>query len=71
VPAAVVFATDAMTDSGVEIIGTFPAESHPKITYPVAVTAQSKNPDAPRFLDFLKSRDAAAIFRRFGYKTGG
>jgi molybdate transport system substrate-binding protein len=68
VPAAVVFATDALTSDQVEIVGTFPAESHLKITYPVAMTAQSKNPDAARFLDYLKSPDATAIFRRFGYQ---
>lgn len=69
VPAAIVFTTDAMTDDQVEIVGTFPDKSHPKITYPVALTKQSQSPDAPRFLAFLKSPEAAAIFRRFGYLT--
>jgi molybdate transport system substrate-binding protein len=30
---AIVFATDAATDPGVEIIGTFPDETHPKVLY--------------------------------------
>jgi molybdate transport system substrate-binding protein len=68
-PMAVVFATDAATDAGVEIIGTFPDETHPKIVYPVAVLAQSRNPDAGGFFGYLKSSTASAVFRKFGYAT--
>jgi molybdate transport system substrate-binding protein len=66
-PFAIVFKTDAATDEGVEIVGTFPDNTHPRIVYPIAVLAQSHNPEAVRFLDFLKSPPATAIFREFGY----
>jgi molybdate transport system substrate-binding protein len=67
VPFAIVFTTDAATDEAVEIVGTFPDNTHPRIVYPIAVLAQSHNPDAMRFLDFLKSAPATAIFQELGY----
>lgn len=71
VPMAIVFATDAATDPTVEIVGTFPEDTHPKILYPVAILAQSRNPVAVRVLDFLKSPPARAVFGKFGYVTLG
>jgi molybdate transport system substrate-binding protein len=68
-PYAVVFTTDAMTDPGVTIVATFPDGSHPPIRYPVAILAKSTNPDAPRFLDYLRSPSAIEVFERFGYVT--
>jgi molybdate transport system substrate-binding protein len=69
VPYAVVFSTDAMTDSGVAIVATFPDDSHSPIRYPVAILTKSTNPDAAKFLDYLKSPSATDIFKRFGYVT--
>jgi molybdate transport system substrate-binding protein len=68
-PYAIVFATDALSEPGVDIALTFPDDSHPPIRYPVAVLAASTNPDEARFLDYLLSAPAAAIFKRFGYVT--
>jgi molybdate transport system substrate-binding protein len=70
-PYAIVFTTDAMTDPGVDIVMTFPDDSHPPIRYPVAILAKSTNPDAAVFLDMLKSSAATALFKRFGYVTLG
>ena len=70
-PYAVVFTTDAMTDPGVDIVMTFPDDSHPPIRYPVAILAKSVNPDAGKFLDYLKAPAATAVFARFGYVTRG
>ena len=69
-PIAIVFATHAAaTDPRVEVIGTFPDDTHPKILYPAAILAQSHNPDADRLLDYLESSAASMTFRRFGYVT--
>lgn len=70
-PYAVVFTTDALSDPGVDIVMTFPDDSHPPIRYPVAILAESANPDAGKFLDYLKSPPATAVFARFGYVTLG
>jgi molybdate transport system substrate-binding protein len=71
VPLAIVFATDALTDEGVQIVGTFPDDSPPPIRYPVAMLAVSNNPEAVRFLDYLKSPASRAAFERLGYLTLG
>jgi molybdate transport system substrate-binding protein len=66
-PYAVVFTTDAMTDPGVDIVATFPDDSHPPIRYPVAILAKSVNADAGRFLDYLIGPVAMDVFNRLGY----
>jgi molybdate transport system substrate-binding protein len=66
-PYGIVYQTDAAADKGVAIVGTFPADSHPPIIYPIAILAESKNPDASAYLDFLKSDKAAAFFTAQGF----
>jgi molybdate transport system substrate-binding protein len=66
-PAGIVYATDAFAEPAVKIIGTFPADSHAPILYPVAMTAGSTNPDAKAFFDFLQSEAAAPAYRRQGF----
>ena len=62
----IVYATDARIESGVKIVGTFPADSHPPIIYPVAATTTAK-PDADSYLVFLRTRAAKAIFEKYGF----
>ncbi|WP_454852783.1 molybdate ABC transporter substrate-binding protein [Rhizobium binxianense] len=66
-PYGIVYQTDAAADKGVAIAGTFPEDSHPPIIYPVAILAESKNPDAAAYLDFLKSDKAAPFFTAQGF----
>lgn len=63
----IVYATDAKSEPKVVVVGTFPAGSHPAIIYPVAITKDSTNADAPAYLDFLKSAEAAKIFADEGF----
>jgi molybdate transport system substrate-binding protein len=63
----IVYSTDAKVEPGVKIVGTFPADSHPPIIYPVAATSTAK-PDATGYLSFLKSSAAKAIFEKYGFK---
>jgi molybdate transport system substrate-binding protein len=62
----IVYSTDAKVEPGVKIVGTFPADSHPPIIYPVAATANAKA-DAADYLTFLKSAQAKAIFEKYGF----
>jgi molybdate transport system substrate-binding protein len=66
-PIGIVYATDAAADKNVKVIATFPEDSHAPIIYPVAQTATSKNPAAPKLLDFLKSAAAKPIFEKQGF----
>jgi molybdate transport system substrate-binding protein len=54
-------------EPNVKIVGVFPESSHPPITYPVAATAESKNAHVTRYLDFLRTAVAKAIFERYGF----
>lgn len=68
-PFGIVYATDARASARVRVVGTFPANSHPAITYPIAVLRASTNPDADGFRRFLISREGKAIFARRGFVT--
>lgn len=68
-PLGVVYATDARADPGVRVIATFPEKSHQPISYPVAVIAASRNPEAEGFRRFLISAQGKAVFRSFGFGT--
>jgi molybdate transport system substrate-binding protein len=67
-PLGIVYATDAWIARGVRIVGTFPEGSHPPIRYPGAATS-SAGPEALAFLDFLGSGEAAAVWKRHGFRT--
>lgn len=67
VPAGIVYATDAAAEPAVKVIGAFPADSHPPILYPVAMTANSTDPDAKAFFSFLQSDAAAPAYRKQGF----
>jgi molybdate transport system substrate-binding protein len=62
----IVYSTDTKVEPGVKIVGTFPADSHPPIIYPVAATATAKT-EAAEYLAFLRSSAAKAIFEKYGF----
>lgn len=68
-PLGIVYTTDALAEDDVKIIGTFPADTHPPIIYPVALTIESKGKPARMFLDYMLSDEASAVYRRYGFKT--
>ena len=66
-PLGIVYQTDAAADPEVKVVGTFPEDSHPPIIYPAAVTAEAASPDAGAFLEFLQTREGAALFEAEGF----
>jgi molybdate transport system substrate-binding protein len=62
----VVYASDAVAEPGVTVLGTFPGDSHPAITYPAALT-MTASPAAQAVLDHLTDADAQAIFAAQGF----
>ena len=70
-PLGIVYATDATADPSVRVVATFPADSHPPIVYPAAATQESRNPDAPAFLAYLRSPAARPFFERQGFTVIG
>lgn len=68
-PLGIVYATDARASRRVRVVDIFPASSHPRITYPLAILRQSSHRDAEPFRRFLLSREGKAIFARYGFGT--
>lgn len=68
-PLGVVYESDAKSDPWVKVVGVFPADSHPPVVYPFAVTADAKGTSAARFLDFLKSAAAKPFFEAQGFNV--
>jgi molybdate transport system substrate-binding protein len=65
-PLGIVYETDAKIEKNVKIVGYFPEDSHPPITYPVALTANAK-PVAARYLAFMRSGVAKTVFETYGF----
>lgn len=68
-PLGIVYSTDAAIAKGVQVVGEFPSESHPPISYPVAVVARRGTAQVREFRVFLLGADAAATFQRFGFSV--
>ena len=62
----IVYSTDARVEPGVRIVGTFPADSHPPIIYPVAATSTAM-PEAKAYLDYLHSSAAKTVLETYGF----
>jgi molybdate transport system substrate-binding protein len=65
-PLGIVYETDAKAEPKVKVIGIFPADSHPPIVYPAALTAGAKT-GAAAYLEFLQSSPARSIFEQRGF----
>jgi len=66
-PLGIVYQTDAAVEPAVKILGTFPPDSHPPIVYPMALTADARNPDAPALAAYLRGPAAGALFEAQGF----
>ncbi|RKS87027.1 molybdate transport system substrate-binding protein [Orbus hercynius] len=63
----IVYSTDAKVSQKVKVIGEFPVESFEAIEYPISRLTDSN--DAKAFYQFLKSSQATAIFKQYGFVT--
>ena len=66
--AGIVYKTDAAISRKVKVAYEVPAGDSPDISYPMAVTTESKHPEAARaFLDYLKTDEAGKAFEKYGF----
>ncbi len=66
--AGIVYGTDALISKGVRVAYEVPVAEGPKISYPAAVIADSnEKAAAQRFLEFLQSRTALDLFRKYRF----
>jgi molybdate transport system substrate-binding protein len=66
-PLGIVYRTDALAEKRVRIVDVFPEDSHPPVTYPIALT-KGASPEAQRFEDFVTSAAAKQIFLKYGFQ---
>ncbi len=66
-PLGVVYRSDAVSETAVRVVDTFPAGSHAPIVYPAAVLSDHDTPAARRLLGLLREPAAQATFRRYGF----
>jgi molybdate transport system substrate-binding protein len=62
----IVYETDALAEKKVRIVAVFPENTHPPITYPIALTTHG-GPAAQQFEDFVRSKAAGEIFKKYGF----
>jgi molybdate transport system substrate-binding protein len=68
VDAAIVYESDAAASSRVDVSFIVTGAAAPRIVYPAAIVARSKNRvAAEKFLAFLRSPEAAAVFRKYKF----
>lgn len=65
-PLGVVYLTDARAEPAVMVAGVFPEDTHPPIVYPIAAVKDARAGAGP-FIRFLSSREAAAVFDKYGF----
>ncbi len=68
-PLGVVYATDAVAESAVQVLDLFPKDSHRPIIYPVAITQGSRHPGAASMIDRLRGPAAQKIFEAQGFSV--
>ena len=66
--AGIVYASDARISRKVDVLATFPAHTHAPIVYPFALVKNAR-PEAVAFLRYLRTPQAAAVFRRHGFSV--
>jgi molybdate transport system substrate-binding protein len=69
--AGIVYRSDMAISRRARVAGVFPGNSHPPITYPLALVAGRPSPAVERFYRFLRGPEAGAIFRRHGFLSPG
>lgn len=65
-PLGIVYETDAKISSKVVIAARFPAGSHERVVYPLALLPKA-SAKAKDFFNYLQSAEAAAVFQRYGF----
>lgn len=66
-PYGIVYATDAAAEPKVHVVGTFPADSHEPVVYPVALLKNAADEADRAFLEMLSAPGSDEIFAAQGF----
>lgn len=65
----IVYKTDALAEPKVKIVGTFPADSHAPIVYPLAIVTGRRSESADAFFAQLVTPQSRQIFEAAGFNS--
>ena len=65
-PLGIVYRSDAIAETSVVVVDTFPEATHPPIVYPAALLPGA-SPSASKVLDYLKTDAARSVFEQQGF----
>jgi molybdate transport system substrate-binding protein len=65
----IVYASDVRNAARVQVVGKFPAGSHPAIVFPLAVVAGRGRAEVLAFYEFLQTPRARALFEAQGFSA--
>ncbi|CAI1559196.1 Molybdate-binding periplasmic protein precursor [Serratia quinivorans] len=66
-PLGIVYGSDAVASDKVSVVAIFPEDSHKPVEYPMAIVKGHQTPAVSAFYSYLKSPEAAAIFKHYGF----
>ncbi|PHM48147.1 molybdate ABC transporter substrate-binding protein [Xenorhabdus miraniensis] len=66
-PLGIVYGSDAVASKKVKVVGVFPPESHKPVEYPIVIIKGHEKQAVRDFYDYLKTPEAAEIFKRYGF----
>ncbi|QTF09300.1 molybdate ABC transporter substrate-binding protein [Brenneria izadpanahii] len=66
-PLGIVYGSDAVASDKVKVVGVFPTSSHKPVEYPMAIVKDHNNATVKGFYDYLKTPEAAEVFKRYGF----
>ena len=62
------YTSDVVNDGSLRVVDVFPADTHPPITYPLALVGGPKTTAALTFANFLVSQQARGVFDQHGFR---
>lgn len=68
-PLGIVYGSDAVASKGVNVVAVFPADTHQKVEYPVAIVKGHDTPVVSAFYQYLKGPEASKVFQQYGFIT--
>ena len=68
-PLGIVYGSDAVASKGVKVIAVFPADTHQKVEYPIAIVKGHDTPVVSAFYKYLQGPEAAKVFQQYGFTT--
>ena len=63
----IIYATDALISTNIQIVAPIPSHLHEQIVYPVAILQEYYSPRTKKFFSFLQSKIAQNIFLKYGF----